>query len=122
MATNYYYQVDEFVTTFGKDPGKNKPFSHTEFFRHNDLHEARKCAFEYYKQRLNGFEKNGGYFLPFASPENFVEGKNSNYSITLYLVEVGETVGEIFHPIAGEDTDEVRESLELEKMVLNLYK
>lgn len=119
MATTYHYQVEEFVTTFGKDPGKNKPFSHTEYFRNDDLKIARKEAMEYYKKRLEGFEKTGKYFLPFASAKNFVTGQNAAYSIFLHFVEVNDIHEEIFHTIAGEDPDEVRESIEIERIVLN---
>ena len=43
----YYYVVREFVTTFGSDSNKSKPFSHETIFDDEDLLLARKKATAY---------------------------------------------------------------------------
>ena len=88
--TTYYYRVEEFVTTFEADPGKNESFSHTEEFKGPDFRECRRKAYAWYNERLKGLDNKGSYHnLPFAAFKDFTTGKNAAYSVTLALVECG---------------------------------
>ena len=82
----YFYMVSEFVTTFGLDVGKNKPISHNEYFKGDDLLQCKLDAEKWFWKRRVGLE-NTTYFLPFAAYEDFKEGKNAVFSISLSLVE-----------------------------------
>ena len=90
MKTEYYYRVDEFVTTFQSDKGKHEPYSHSEIFENIDLRMAQQAAVEYYIKRLQGFSEigptKGKYFLPFAGPDSFNKGENAAFSIVVVLV------------------------------------
>lgn len=114
---DYFYQVEEFVTTFRKDADKTEPFDHVEIFKDNDLQKARTKAVEYYMERIKGIE-NRSYVLPFASPDDFKPGENSAFSITLNFVEFYNDDESYFYPIMGEDNATTRESIELEREVL----
>ncbi|MFC2125551.1 hypothetical protein ACFLU5_12135 [Bacteroidota bacterium] len=103
----YFYRVHESVTTFGADPGKNEPISHTEEFKGDDLRKCREDAYKYYYERLLGLEEKGEYFLPFAAYKDFEKGKNAAYSIELSLVEYYPKAGEeLEHPLLGGDEEE----------------
>lgn len=115
---DYFYRVSEFVTTFGMDESKKKPYSHFEDFKGNDLHDCKAKAEKHYWERLEGLEQ-GKYRLPFEAPETFEFGKNAAFSITLSLVEYY-TDDEYFeHPLIGEDYQTTAESKEIEAAVLN---
>lgn len=114
---DYFYRVSEFVTTFGKDEGKNEPFSHEQDFKGNDLLKCKTDAEKYYWERLEGLE-NGKYFLPFAAPKDFVFGETSAFSITLSLIEYYNDDNFIEHPLIGEDEETTAESKEIETAIL----
>lgn len=115
----YFYQVSEFVTTFGKDTGKNKPFSHSEDFEGKDLKKCKDEAIQYYIERKEGLE-NSQYFLPFAAAAaaDFEFSKHAAYSITLSLIEYYNNYDWMEHPLIGEDAETIAESEETESMVL----
>jgi len=115
---NYYYRVTEFVTTFGKDPGGNDSFSDTkEFDNPGDLWRCRKEALNYHNSRQEGLQKSK-YFLPFASPENFVTGKHAAYSIDVYLVEVHQDGEEEEIMLNSGDSIEEEENIRFEEKIL----
>lgn len=103
----YYYEVEFIIHAFGLF----ESYEHVEEFNDLDLSQARSKAFKFYQDTCNGIEKNG-YFLPIASYENFVEGKNSCYSICLSLVRECNNEKE-YYTILG-DEDEKDEALECE--------
>ena len=111
---DYYYIVTEYVTTFGKDKGKTEPYNHVEEFKGSDLKECRELAKKYYWERFLGFQSKK-YFLPFESPEDFIEGENAAFSITLSLVEYYNDSNYYEHIILGED--DTQEAREFEKYV-----
>ncbi|MDP2452651.1 MULTISPECIES: hypothetical protein [unclassified Kaistella] len=113
---NYFYQVDEFVTTFGKDANKTDSFEHVEVFRDNDLYRARVKALDYYNERLKGIE-NTSYVLPFASPCEFRAAENSAFSITVSLVEYYNEDELYQFAIEGEDEETTVENKEIERIV-----
>ena len=114
----YFYRVEEFLTTFGKDKEQNEPITHTQEFRENGILARREDAYKYYEGRLQGIEEKGRYFLPFASPEDFKAGENSAFSIWLSFVEVIDG-NEYEHILEGEDEEECNESLEYEQNVIS---
>ena len=112
-----FYRVVEFVTTFGKDDGKNESFENLKDFKDSNLLKAREKALNYYNERYNGFLNSGKYFLPFSSPENFKPGKHASFSISVYLV-ISEDFGETELPIKGEDEFSMEEGRAIEKEIL----
>jgi len=116
--TTYYYRVSEFVTTFGADPGENEPFSHTEEFKGPDFRECRRKAYAWHNERLKGLENKGGYFLPFAAFEDFKEGENAAYSVTLEIIENTDGEEDEYFLAGGED-EEHAEARELELKILS---
>ncbi len=114
----YFYRVREYVSTMGKDPGKNEPIELTQDFGGYDLLQCRAEAIQWYNERGRGIEKRGGYFLPFASPQNFVMGKNALFSIDLYFVEYYDDDNYTEYNLLGDSESEIEESRELERFAL----
>ena len=114
---DYFYRVSEYVTTFGKDEGKNEPYMHEQDFKGNDLLKCKTAAEKYYWERLAGLEQ-GKYFLPFAAPQDFEFGKNAAFSITLSLIEFYTDDDYYTHQLIGEDDETTAESREIETEVL----
>lgn len=115
---DYFYLVREFVTTFGMDEGKHHSFSHKQKFEGKNLLQCRADAIKYYNERLQGLEREGKYFLPFAAPENFTMGSNAAFSITLSFVEYYSDEECDEHVLIGEDDQTTAESREIELAVL----
>jgi hypothetical protein len=115
IRREFYFVVREFMTTFEKDPGKNKSFLHYEEFRGLNLKQSLDDATRYYWERLDGAQS-GSYFLKFASPEDFEMGKNAAFGIRLMFVVVETTLtGEYedsFDLLGGEDSER-QEGLEI---------
>ncbi len=109
----YYYQIDVMVSTMGITDS----FTHIEYFKDINLLKAREDAFNRYPEILEGIEKEGKYYLPFASPEDFVYGKNACYSVTLSFVEETENGIEI-HEIEGEEEHIVEAGLDYEEFII----
>jgi hypothetical protein len=118
LEPQYFYKVFEFVTSFEKDKGKTKPFSHSENFKGRNIKQCRELATKYYFERLNGLN-NGKFFLPFETPKKFVLGKNSVFSIILFLVEYYNEDNYLEHPILGEDEETTLEGKEIENTLFN---
>jgi hypothetical protein len=118
--TYHKYRGNVMVTTFGADPGKNDAFDYTEDFEHYDLLEARRQAIEWYIETREGLEKVGKYFLPFASPKDFIEGKHAAYSVSLSLVQCynGE---EDEYDLLGSEQQTQDDTLEMEKLIISEY-
>ena len=120
-----FYRVHESVTTFKKDPGKNDSFHHDEDFKNKDLLKAKEAATQYYHKRLKGFES-GSYFLPFAGPNDFIDGENAAFTICLSLVELLANEEEqeqeyILLPDHYEEEETMNEARNYEKYVLNEF-
>ena len=118
-----FYRVHEFVTTFKKDPGKNDSFHHDEDFKNKNLLKSREAATQYYHKRLEGFE-DGSYFLPFTGPDDFIDGENAAFTISLSLVELlanGEEQEYILLPDNHEEEETMNESRDYEKYVINEF-
>ncbi len=113
----YYYLVEEFVTTFGMDEGKNKPIRHEKIFEGVDLLKCKADAKKYYWERLEGLEKTK-YFLEFAAPRDFEFGKNAAFSITLSFVEYHNEEEMYIYTLIGGDANEEAESVEFETAIL----
>ncbi|MEI6680322.1 MAG: hypothetical protein WCL21_17065 [Mariniphaga sp.] len=85
-----FYRVSESVVGIDKDPDKIKHFHWDEDFNEPNIILARKNALDYYGNRqikfiLEGISKEF-FNLSYASPEEFVAGKNYAYSIDLILI------------------------------------
>jgi hypothetical protein len=115
--TEFFYRVYELVTTFDTDGIKNGSFSHDEDFKGNDLLLCRTEAEKYYWERLSEV-KNGKYLLPFASPQDFAEGKHAAFSLTFSLIELQPNGNELEHPLFGETKYEVAQCITNEKALL----
>ena len=113
----YLYIVSEYLTTFECDPNKTLPFEHTQYFEGNNLLKCRVEAYKWYCERSEGLIKAGQYFLPFASPQDFVMGKNACYNITLSLLQYYSDDNQTAYTIFGDSPDETAEGLELEKII-----
>jgi len=115
----YFYLVREWVSTFEKDEGKNECFIHEEKFKGNNLLKCKQEAENYYYHRLQGLEREGAtYFLPFAGPKDFIEGKNAAFSIHLHLVEYYNEDNLVEHILIGEDDQTNAEGRFIEAAVL----
>jgi hypothetical protein len=109
----FYYVVDVLLGTFGVYP----PYSFREEFGNEKLREAKLKALQRAKEIEIILDYQGMFFLPFASPSEFVTGKNAFYQITVSLVQEFEEDNEYphqIHTIEGEDIDETIEALEFE--------
>jgi hypothetical protein len=109
----FYYVVDVFLGTFDVYPS----YSFREEFGNEKLRKAKLKALQRAKELEIILEYQGMFFLPFASPQEFVLGKNANYSITVSLVQEFEEDSEYSHEIytiEGEGIDETIEALEFE--------
>ena len=116
LPTRHYYKGHVFVTTFGLDKNKTKPFSFDVSFNQKDLSIARENGIDWFNQTIKGIQERGSYFLPYASPKDFVDGKNSCYSVVLSLVEV--SGGDEFeYDLLGTDNETMLETLEIEKLI-----
>lgn len=118
-VTTYKYRGWVSVTTFGEDPGHHDPYYHTEDFEDSDMLKARTKAYNWYIETLAGLEREGKYFLPFASPEDFVSGKNAAYSVVVSLV-ICSGSEEDEYDLFGADDQTFEDTLEMEQMILNL--
>jgi len=116
-SPDYFYLVEEYVTTFEMDKGKNEPFWHDQKFEGKNLLKCRIDAEKYYWQRLIGLEQ-GRYFLEFAAPKDFKLGENAAYSLVLSLVEYYNEDNFMVHSLLGEDERTITESIEIEQAVL----
>ena len=111
---NFYYEIAVFMSTLGKE----EPFDFTEQIVKYDLNEARQEAIKRFNEIQKGILDHGTYFLPFASPADFVKGKNACFSISLSFVSEcdGEVEKYVLH---GEDEVTHKESLEFERQIIN---
>lgn len=114
----FFYRVIEWVSTFSGDAGGNEDFYHEEDFCGLDLLKCRTEAVKYYRERAAGFNSGEAtYFLPFASPKDFVHGKNAAFSLDLFIVEYCDEEEQYEYNLSGDEA-EVKEALEMEEQVL----
>jgi hypothetical protein len=116
LGTRHYYRGHVFVTTYGLDENKTEPFSWDFIFDEKDLSVSRQKGIDWFRDTIKGMDEKGGYFLPYASPENFVDGKNSCYSVVLSLIEVSGT-DECEYDLLGTDEDTMLETMEIEQQI-----
>ncbi len=108
----YYYRVDVFITTFNVFDS----YVQTEIFENDNLHQAREKALLRADELNSILLKQGMFFLPFATPKEFVLGENACYSVTVYIVELTDDCY-FEYPIFGEDEFRTEEALRFEKEV-----
>jgi len=106
----HFYRVNVYVTTFGKDEGKNEPYDYDEDFKDKDLFIAREKAIECYEKTLKGIDREGKYFLPFAPHKEYEEGKHAAMSILLLLISNDPMYGETEHFILGDFAEDLQEA------------
>jgi hypothetical protein len=116
QQTKYIYRGYVMVTTFGLDPGKNEAFEDDIDFDLPYLLESREAGIKWYVDTLKGLERQGKYFLPFASPSDFVEGKNAAYTVTLSFIEIFDG-DEFEYTLLGTNEDYLNSTLEMEEMI-----
>ena len=114
-VTTYKYRGRVSVSTFGADPGKNEPFVHTVDFEESDPLVARGKALTWYKFTIEGLEREGKYFLPFASPEDFVLGKHAMYCVVVSFV-ICNGSDEDEYDLLGTDEQTMQDTLEIEEL------
>ena len=116
LPTKHKYRGFVSVTTFGLDPKKSKPFYESIDFDLPNLIESREEGIKWYYNTIEGLSREGKYFLPFASPSEYIPGKHAAYSVCLSLVENYD--GEEFeYVLLGEDYETMLETLEIEKLL-----
>ncbi|MEJ7736368.1 MAG: hypothetical protein WKF97_02985 [Chitinophagaceae bacterium] len=116
----FFYRVVEYVTTFEKDPAKNKPFEHTTDFREPDLLKLKLEATQFYNEREQGLN-DARYFLPYAAKKDLALGQDAAFSITLCLVEYYNDDYYFEHPLMGDDEEDEAESREIEDAALQTF-
>jgi len=114
--TKYIYRGFVMVTTFGLDPDKNDAFDDSIDFDFSYLMESREAGIKWYVETLKGLEREGKYFLPFASPSDFIKGKHAAYSVTLSLIEIFD-YDEFEYILLGTDEDYLNSTLEMEELI-----
>lgn len=106
----FYYSVDVFIGTFDVYPS----YSFNEAFGDKNLRSAKSKAIQRAKELEMILQYQGMFFLPFASPKEFVHGENACYSICVSLVQEFDEDNELeyqIHTIKGGDDDENTEAL-----------
>lgn len=104
--THFFYQVEEFASTFGNDQYGHEPFSYTRVFKDKDPLIAREKALDWYRERMRWYAAAGGYFLRWGAPGD----EGAAHSITLNLV-----TSMFEYPIFGGDEEEVEDARDLEQ-------
>ena len=112
----YKYRGYVGVTTFGLDPNKNDSFDDSVDFDLSNIMESREAGIKWYVDTLTGLEKVGKYFLPFASPSDFIPGKHAAYSVKLSLIEYYDG-DENEYILLGEDEGYSNDTLQIEEFV-----
>jgi hypothetical protein len=116
FKTRHIYRGYVFVTTFGKDPKQSEPFSYTIDFDNPSLCEAKKEGIKWYQETMTGIEREGKYFLPYATPDEFVLGKHAAFTVTLSLVEIcGNQEDE--YTLLGTDLQTMQNTIEIEEFL-----
>ena len=78
--------------------------------------DSREAGIKWYCETIKGLNREGKYFLPFASPSEYIEGKHAAYSVNLSLVETSDG-DEYEYVLLGEDQDTMLDTLEIEKLL-----
>jgi hypothetical protein len=99
------------------DENNTEPFTYDVIFNDKDLSISRQTGVDWFKQTIEGIERNGKYFLPYESPDKFVLGKHSCYSVVLSLVETN-GIYESEYDLLGTDKETMMETMELEEQIL----
>lgn len=89
------YKVREFYTTFQADA---TPVTITTTFDSEDVFKTKELAEHFYISKYEGLNFGSFSGLPFASPDEFMEGKNSAASIDFSILVNGEE-----HCLSGDD-------------------
>jgi hypothetical protein len=120
METYYYFQVYEYVGTHQA----GQSFDQATEFRKEDFGNSYPRTFEaaenYFWERYYGMET-ATYIHPFAGPEEFVLGENSDSQVLLKLIQVNPATSDGFfeeehYPFiikGGDDEQERKEGEEL---------
>jgi hypothetical protein len=111
---NYYYEIEVFVSTLGL----HEPYTHIEQIAELDLRQARSKAIQRHNDIENGILANGKFYLPYASPGDFVYGENACYSITLSFVHTYVDVIEKYALVGVDDASHI-EALEFENYIFH---
>lgn len=114
----YFYRVDEFVKTMGRESGEES-FSHSLDFKFDTIHESKRQAYAYYMERLQFLQRENQHFLPFVPVKDSNIGLIAVYSLVLYFVECYEEDEYCLHGLEGVLESEAAESLKIEKEVLS---
>lgn len=113
----FYYEIEVFVST----NGLHEPYTHIEQITDIDLYLARKKAINKYIEIEKGLIASGKFYLPYASPAEFVYGKNANYSMILSLVhEYGDRTEK--YELVGADDVSHNEAKEFESYIFQELK
>jgi hypothetical protein len=118
-VTKYKYRGWVCVTTWGFDPEQREAVSHTEDFDVGDPLVARRAAIKWHNDTLAGLKREGRYFLPYASPKDFVHGKNAGFTILVSLV-ICNGSEEDEYDLLGTDDKTRDNTLEIEEMNLGI--
>jgi|GEM_PF-3913321 hypothetical protein len=117
LNPQYFYRVDEEVTTFSIDIGLR---THSTFldFNHEDLLVSRTAAMRFYHQRYKDFDRDPGHFLPLGAPRNYKSPEHAACRLNLTLVEDYGQGCEFEYVILAADNKVMHKNREYEKDVL----
>lgn len=114
----YYYRVDEYVRTHGRNGGQEESFTHSLDFQFDTPQESREQAYAYYTERLEFLSTAGNYFLPFALAKDPALGCIALYSLTLYFVACYNEDEYYLFGLEGVDEEERKKALQAEEECL----
>ena len=117
ITESFYYLVEVYISTFNV----YESYVHSEVIRSEDLMEAREKAHKRREELISNLEKQGMFFLPFASQQNFVQGENACYSVDLFLIHDIDGEEEI-HTIIGHGDCSSISALKFEKDIFERLK
>jgi hypothetical protein len=111
----FHYEVEIFISTFGA----YESYSHTEEFADENLKKAKFQALKRAQELELILKQQGMFFLPFASPDEFILGKNACYSISVSLIQEFDDEDIEIHTIEGEDLCTTEEALLFESEIFD---
>jgi hypothetical protein len=117
ITESFYYLVEVYISTFNV----YESYVHSEVIRCEDLMEAREKAHKRREELISNLEKQGMFFLPFASQQNFVQGENACYSVDLFLIHDIDGEEDI-HAIIGHGDCSSISALKFEKEIFERLK
>ena len=115
-SVSHHYEVEIFITTFGV----YEPYKNIQVFKADNIRNAKQMAHANYENVAQRLKNQGGFILPFASPENFIQGENACYSVFLSLVQTENEMMDVYTILGGGESIEA-EALAYEQEILSQF-